>query len=293
MKNINNLFIFFVYDRPTVLKKCLETFFAGIKNQDFTKGSRSKFIFLLDGPNYTTEEVFLNFIADNGIEEKYEIEIINTENRGYSYRFFEALNLAILYNPSLLGFIETDYVYSENFMDTIFNAFWLAPKAIAVTGFSHPDFYNKDKSGTWFGQSVTEQYGEDIPNRDNIYKPFKIENLELQYATHSCCTFFIQWSRFLDKAKETGNLDNLYRIFDEVCERQGNFKPITPNDGMLTGGISLLWARMNGYNKDTKESAFIDVISPCTAMHCEGAGINGNYLPEGVSNCVPPKWNKG
>jgi GT2 family glycosyltransferase len=281
-----NLFIFFIYNRPKILQACLESFFAN----DFPKDSY--IIFIDDAASSECKNIYLPYIqgaGENALWKKYPMSelVLHWDNRGYSYSFFEALNLCILLNPENVFFVETDYVFTKGFYENCVKVLD-SSKAIAINGFSHPDLYNRDKCIKYYGQSVTEQHGEDVPNRSNLYKPFDIENIKVQYGTHSCCTLFLQWSKLISKV----DIEDLYRLFDRVTERKTGFNPITPNDGLLTGGISLLWAKANNFTSETQESAFIDIIDPPIAAHIHGGGINGGYLPEGATDCLPPNWKK-
>ena len=275
---MSHLFIFFTYNRPVVLRRSLESFFRDKYPED------SEFLIINDGFDSDVLKII------NECREKFGAKIIqHDKNYGYSYSFYEALNLTIKLSPEFVFFIETDYVFRKGFYDDCLKAL-KNTQAVGIPGSSHPDFYKPEAYFKWYGDVTKEQFGQDIPNRKNLYKHFQHEDITVQYGTHACCCFMLNWKKFIEKVRAEKYLSGLFTLMDRACEKYAFFGVKTPNDGMITGGISLLWATMNGYNEESDGAAFIDIVNPPIAIHIAGGGINATYLPENETSIIPPFW---
>lgn len=288
---IDHLFIFFCHDRDKVLAQCLNSFGNSF---DWNFPKNTKLLFYLD---YPTEKVativqsFLKKINSLGRED-ITVGAIGSwhNNYGYSYHFYEAYLHTKRVNPKYVFFIETDYVFRKNFYDDCIYVL-NDTLSIGVPGTSHPDFLNKEKCIKMFSEVMNKQFGEDVTNRHAIYNPFFVEGGErisrVQYGTHSCCCFMLAWQKLL-RIVDVSDLDELLA---RGTEKATGFVPITPNDGMITGGISLLFDKSTKSTKHPGVSAFIDIVSAPIAIHIAGQGINSKYAPENVAPEPPVYWD--
>jgi hypothetical protein len=226
-----------------------------------------------------------NYLYNLACDKNYDL-ILNGTNKGYCHNWLTAYSLVKRFNPDYVFFLESDYVFRQGFMEECFAVFNSLPDLWAINGFSHPDFKDKEKIKEWFSRVTTEQFGNDIKSRDNIYKPFPLDTeigkIECQYSSHSCGTFLLNWKR----VKEKIDIDSeLTPIIYRACEN-GEFGKVI-NDGMISGGFSWLWDNKINIDSDRcNESAFIDICDYSIAAHVSGDGVNAKGTPEGESNVV-------
>lgn len=285
-KNRNILFVIFTHNRPAVMKESLRTIFEN------TSIKPSNVLILDDGSQQETKDYLYDFCKKGG----YNF-YSGAKPYGYCRNFRLALKHIEEINPDYVFFMESDYYFRKNYLEECFAVNDL-DRSVGVTGFSHPDFVISDKTNRWYGEVVTEQFGEDIKNRDKIYKVFTAKteagDIDIQYGTHSCGTFFWNRKRFLELLIAAG--DGLLGDFETILDRATEYgeKGRVINDGMITGGISLFWSKaietLYGATEDSPHSAFIDIFNPSIALHVAGGGVNGSDAAEGQTSVRPINW---
>jgi hypothetical protein len=276
---MNLLYVVFTYNRPQV-----QYLFWDSLNE-CTKVRPNHTVVIDDGSEPYVKNYLYNLACDNN----YDL-ILNGTNKGYCHNWLTAYHLVKQFNPDLVFFLESDYIFRNGFMEECSAVFDALPNLWAINGFSHPDFNDKEKIKEWFSRVTIEQFGSDIKSRDNIYAPFDLETnigkIGCQYSSHSCGTFLLNWRR----VKENIDIDTeLTPIIYRACEN-GEFGRVI-NDGMISGGLSWLWDnKINSEGDKNHASAFIDICDYSIAAHVSGDGVNGKGIPEGQTNVLSPTF---
>lgn len=275
-------FVYFSYNRKDILIQSLET---SLKNTNIKPDQ----IFIFDDcSNLDTQSALKEFISKNNFNFKIEF---NDKNIGYAASYKKCFN--ILKNPTFdyIFFLETDYIWRKGYLEECLELLEKEEDSVGVCGSSFKEFYEKDKCQKWFGEVTKEQFGKDVSNRIDLYQPKYIKtknyNIKIQYGTHCCGTFLFNKNRFFNNLNQN-QINRFWEIMEKATEVKSNKSVI--NDGMITGGISMLWdeflqKRYNG--EKFEKSAFIDIIDYVIGVHVEGGGINGSDNPEGSTRYFP------
>lgn len=277
MKLLN---IIFTFNRP----KVQHLFWDSIYNCTKIRADHS--IVIDDGSEIDVK----NALYQSAIENKHDL-YLRSHNEGYSRNFLLAWGLLKSYNPEIVSFLESDYIFRNGFMEDIFAVFDASPQAWGICGFSHPDFRDRERVKEWFGRVTTEQFGKDIKSRDSVYIPFDLETsrgiINCEYASHGCGTMFLNWNRIIEAIKNSDDPNKWFAFLENniilpACEYG---KPGTViNDGRISGGISLLWDELVNKDGDKNHAAgFINIVNSI-AFHASGDGVNAKGTPECQSN---------
>jgi hypothetical protein len=286
MKYKRICFVYFTFNRLNILKESLRSslFNTLIKPDD---------IFIFDDcSNQETQQFLRDFCAQNS---NLNIHLdINETNLGYAANYKKCFDIIKNNKYEYICFLETDYIWRKNYLEESLAILETEEESIGICGSSFKEFYEEEKWDTWFKNVTESQFGKDVCNRSLLYSPnvidTKLGKIKIQYGTHSCGTFILNKKRLFDNLT-IEQLNRFWQILDLASEIKNNRSVI--NDGMITGGISILWDEFlqKKYNgKEFKKAAFIDIIDHVIGVHVEGGGINGNDNVEGATRYMPPNF---
>lgn len=288
MKYNKICFIYFTYNRLNILKESLRTslFNTNIKPDD---------IFIFDDCSDVNVQNFLLDFKNKNKQLNIHLKI-SKENSGYAANYSNCFDILKSNQYKYIFFLETDYIWRKNYLEESIDILETEKDSVAVCGSSFKEFYEKDKWYKWFKEVTIEQFGKDVSNRDQLYSPVKIltqfGDIKIQYGTHCCGTFLLHSKRLFENLDEKQS-KYFWDILNRACKVQNSKSVI--NDGMITGGISVLWDEIlqKRYNKKNYiKSAFIDIIDYVIGVHIEGGGINGSDNIEGITRYMPPNFPK-
>lgn len=287
---INSLYIIYTYNRPNILKQCLDTLF---KNND-TKPDRV--LIIDDGSEPQLKDDLFQFSLSNSINSKNTIIDFFSINKNLFYGNTAELGLrmAIAYDPKYVFFIESDYIFGKNGLDVIFDIFEnneYGKNCVAFSGYDGPDFYKKEQTDKNYREIIVNDCGEDNLNRDIMYKPFDIETKygkkQLELVSNSCGTMYFNWAKMKQMRSEFPmEFENWINVVTDKHKAKRCL-----NDGMMSHGISWLWTKWAQKNNiDTNKYTALLNVKPSVANHINGAGINGYIVGEGQSFVSSPSW---
>jgi len=286
MKYDKICFIYFTYNRLNILKESLRTsiFNTEIKPDD---------IFIFDDCSDIEVQKFLLDFKDKNKQLNIHIKI-NKQNSGYAANYRNCFDILKSNQYKYIFFLETDYIWRKNYLEESIEILEIEKDSVGICGSSFKEFYEKNKWYEWFKKVSIDQFGRDVSNRDMLYSSTKIlskyGDIKIQYGTHCCGTFLLHWERFF-KSLNDEQIKYFWSILDRASEIKNSKSVI--NDGMITGGISILWDDFlqKKYNeKKFIKSAFIDIIDYVIGVHIEGGGINGSDNTEGMTRYMPPNF---
>jgi hypothetical protein len=285
---MNIAFVYFSFNRLSILKESLRT---SLSNTNI----KPNHIYIFD--DHSNEEC-QNYLK-NFKEKNKELNItlnINQENIGYAANYRKCFDILKNENFDYIFFLETDYIWRKGYLEECIELLEMEQDSVAVCGSSFKEFYEKEKCITWFANVTKQQFGKDVSNRPALYtsKILKLKsyNMTIQYGTHSCGTFLFNKKRFFNNLNEDQK-SRFWVIMQEATKVINNKSVI--NDGMITGGISILWdeyLNLKHKGNSFEKSAFIDIIDYVIGVHIEGGGINGSDNPEGYTRYFPDKFPK-
>jgi hypothetical protein len=278
-------FIYFSYNRKDILARSLET---SLKNTNIKPNK----IYIFDDCSDAETQ---NMLKDFTLKNKYDFTIqFNEKNIGYAGSYKKCFDILKNNEFDYVFFLETDYIWRKGYLEEALEILEAEEDSVAICGSSFKEFYDKSKCHKWFGEVMVNQFDKDVSNRNYLYNPKYIKtknyNINIQYGTHCCGTFLFNKKRFFNNLDQKQKI-KFWEIMEKASEVQNNKSVI--NDGMITGGISLLWDEFlqKKYNgKKFDKSAFIDIIDYVIGVHVEGGGINGSDNPEGYTRYFPPNF---
>jgi len=282
------LYIIFTHNRAMILNECMNSLF---KNNE-TKPDR--ILIIDDGSKPELKGNLFQFSLMNSTKVPIDFYSIN-KNIGYGTAAEFAIRLAIAYNHKYTFFIESDYIFSKNGLDTVLDIFEnneFGLNAIGFSGYDNPDFYISEKTGKTYKEIIVNDCGEDNLNRDIMYKPFDIETKygkkQLEIVSNSCGTMYFNWNKMM-KIKEEFPLE--FEKWISITTDKNKEKRLL-NDGMMSHGSSWLWTKWAQKNNiDTNKYGPLLNIKPSVANHINGGGINGYIVTEGQSFVSSPTFN--
>lgn len=283
------LYVLYTYNRPFMLKKCIETL---LHPENLTP---SRILVLDDASNPEVKKALLSWqLADP----RFPIDVLSLgRNVGYGMNAEFGFSLVEAYNPSYVYFIESDYIFSPTGLKTVqwlFENNDLAQNAIGFSGYDNPDFYDPAKYDKMFREVIMLDCAEDNLNRDIMFKPTKhttpFGEVELEFTSNSCGTMYFNWKKIQEIRAE---FPVEYRTWiDRITDK---YKPGRRclGDGVMSHGISWLWtewAKKHGVDT-TKYGALLNV-KPSVSNHINGGmdSINGHIVPEGSTFVSSPSW---
>lgn len=280
------LYVIFTYNRPQILNECLQTLFKNNSTRP------DKILFVDDGSNLNLKMALIQ----NQVQSSIPIDVISLNpNAGYGVAFEFAIKNVEVYNPNYVFFIESDYVFSKNGIDTVMDIFEnneFGRNAVGFSGYDNPDFHIPEKTKNEFPPLMLKDCGEDNLNRDIMYSPFKQQTkfgeIDLEFVSNSCGTMYFHWSKIHEFIKTYP--EEYKKWVDGITLKYGpSRKPI--NDAMMSHGISWIWNKWAlANNIDRNKYAALLNIRPSVANHINGGGINGMIVPEGTTFVTSPTW---
>lgn len=278
-------FIYFSYNRKDILIKSLET---SLRN---TKVKPDKIYIFDDCSDAITQNAIKDFVSKNNYN--FTVEF-NEKNLGYAASYRKCFDILKDDQFDYIFFMETDYIWRKGYLEEALEILEVEEDSVAICGSSFKEFYEEEKCKKWFGKVMIDQFGRDVSNREKLYSPkyIKTKNyyINIQYGTHCCGTFLFNKKRFFNNL-DLKQIDRFWLIMEKASEVKNSKSVI--NDGMITGGISLLWdefLQLKYYGEKFEKSAFIDIIDYVIGVHVEGGGINGLDNPEGHTRYFPPNF---
>lgn len=283
------LFNIFTYNRFEILKKSLDS----ILNHGIDP-NRVEIHIHDDGSNQEVLNYLMRFCLEHDcyFHGKHE-------NQGYCRNFYQAFRLTKEINPEYVFFIESDYVFRKDFMQTCLGVYDKLDQLWGINGFSHPDFYVYEKCHTWFADATNQEFGRDVPARYRLYKPFVLNAnnhaIKCQFSSHSCGTFLLNWRKLQDSLEEFEEKERFENLVLSSCKDLRRDEVI--HDGRLTGGISLLWSDYQAFRQNPllySQAAFVDICDKnfSIAQHFGGGGVNEQHIQEGQTSVLSPSWKE-
>jgi hypothetical protein len=286
------LYVIYTHNRAKVLEQCLSSLF----NKNITKPDRV--LIIDDGSNLDVKNSLYEFSLVNSLNIPIDFFCIN-KNVFYGVAAEFGFRMASVYDPKYVFFIESDYIFNKNSIDSIMDIFEnneYGKNCVGFAGYDGPDFYKKEHTDKIYPEILRTDYGEDNLNRSIMYKPFDIETKfgkkQLELVSNSCGTMYFNWEKLkLLKQDFPNEFENwILRVTEKISPRAAGAKR-SLSDGIMSHGISWLWTKWAIKNNiDTNKYAALLNIKPSVADHINGAGINGYIVGEGQTFVGSPSW---
>jgi glycosyltransferase involved in cell wall biosynthesis len=290
---MNIAFYVLTYNRPLVLRHCLETLY----NNTSIKPQESWIID--DGSTKDVQGSLFSTAQNHGFN-----LLLGGRNQGIGYSFERLYNL-IWQNDDLdiACIIESDYIWRKGWLEDIIATFNASPHTLAISGTSHPDMIDKKKTHGIFPDIMKEQFGQDLESRDALYIPFDLPTeagtIKVQGVSNSCGCMMLNWKRMktvIDTLEDINVIGP--REYKQRMDRAFN-KGIThdtrrnASDGHMSSIISMFGEKYLKYrNLDvTKDFPFLDICDYSISQHICGGGVNGMIVPEGATFISSPHWS--
>lgn len=287
----------FAYNRPTILRHCVESIYANTLQPDEVH-------LVDDGSNPQTAQTLDELYAARTDSLEQTVLIRKRWNRGASHSGRMALAYAHMENPKYWFPIEADYVFKRTAFETVIDTFENDDRGrncLGIVGYDHPGFYHKPWRDQVFPDSMRAQVGEDNVNRAALYKMSEAGIAQgvspLELASNTCPTCYLHWHKIQEIAEEFPDLNVLLgEAFDPQDNpnypdsgkyRKGNII----DDGMLSHAISLFWNRWaikHGIDRE-KYAAWLN-IKPSVAQNYTGGGNHASGLAEMQTDGGSPSW---
>jgi hypothetical protein len=283
---MKNLYIIYTHNREQILQKCFKTLF------DNNKTIPDRTIIIDDASKIELKAKLFNFGAQYN-HLSVDLIFLN-KNVGYGKAAEIGFALAEIHNPDTVSFIESDYIFSKNGIDTVFDIFEnneYGQVAAGFSGYDNPDFYKPEKINIDFKNIMISDYGYDNLNRKILYKPFQVQTLygekTLELVSNSCGTMYLNW-KIVNKIKQTFPNDYIDWV-NRVTSRDSNIKNLY--DGIMSHGLSRLWMEWAEFEGiDTNKYAALLNLKPSVADHINGGGINSSNVQEGDTVAHSPTF---
>jgi hypothetical protein len=286
------LYIIYTHNRGHILNECLNSIF---KKND-TKPDRV--LIIDDGSNPEIKNALYQFALHNSSKIPIDFFSIN-KNVYYGIAAEFGFRMLQVYDPKYVFFIESDYIFSNNGIDTVMDIFEnndYGHNCIGFAGYDGPDFYKKESTEKIYPEILKNDYGEDNLNRSIMFKPFNIDTKYgkklLELVSNSCGTMYFNWSKLKQIKQDFPEEFETWilRVTEKISSRPLGSKR-SLSDGIMSHGISWLWTKWAIKNNiDTNKYAALLNIKPSIANHINGAGINGNIVGEGDTFVGSPSW---
>jgi GT2 family glycosyltransferase len=284
---MNILYIIYTHNREAILDDCLTTLF---KNNNVKP---DRVLIIDDGSETQLKSKIFNFTLNYSIHTPMDFFSIN-KNIYYGHAAEFGFRIIKAYDPKYVFFIESDYIFAKNGLDTVIDIFEnteYGKNCVGFAGYDHPDFYNKDYTDGIYIDLIKKDYGIDNLNRKIMYKPFQVQtkygSKNIEFVSNSCGTMYFN-NHKLKLIKKQFPLEYEDWILKSTQKYQ-NLRQL--NDGAMSHGICRLWTKWAALNNIdiNKYSALLN-IKPSVANHICGAGINGSSLEEKKTFVSSPSW---
>ncbi len=277
---MNILFVILSYNRPYVFQECQRTLFENTQ-------IRPDLTYILDDCSERAMRKALTDFTISKTEAGTPINLlINNRNLGVGHQFETAYALTKQHEPEIVCFIESDYIFRNNWLEDVMAVFEASPHTIAIAGTDHADMYQKRKTDGEFCKLMIDQFGYDLASRPLLYKPFRLATqvgpIEVFGVSNSCgCQIlhFGRIKRMLAEMKREGFTESDYwrhmeRGFHKGMDRQ------RASDAHMSGTNSFFWENWALYKQIDimKNFGFLNIL-PSISRHLCSQGINGRLDP--------------
>ena len=293
-------FIILTYNRPIVLRKCLETVFNN------TEIIPSETFVIDDGSEPDMRMALADYCTKNSRNDSPINLSLAGKNYGIGYTFEKAYNIMRQNEDDdvLFAIIESDYIWRKGWLEDVIAVFEASPNTISIAGVDHPDMVDKNKTHGTFVDLMKEQFGEDIESRDNLYKEFIINtsrgDIKVRPVSNSCGCQIIHWGR-LKKILKDGDLthgltpfstENFWKWMDRAFHKNGTGDRRYASDGHMSCTLTYFAEKwMKHSNIDiTKNFGMLSISDYSISQHICGKGVNGMIVPEGQTFVISPTW---
>jgi glycosyltransferase involved in cell wall biosynthesis len=295
---MESLLILFCYNRPNILKQCIESMFNN------TNHVFDEVLLINDGSQPEVTQSIMSFVLSNAAHPKTKFSLMHFgKNQGYSYAAEFAFNYAKWRNPKYLFFIEQDYIFRQGWAEEALAVLRASPKTVCISGYSNPDFFDVSKTEQMFPRIIKEDFGDDPCKREHMHTPFELETeagkILVQGTSNSCGTCIINWQNLMAFDGLTYG-DFWTRVIERACNMQPGGNRNNYGDGPFSHGISYFWynhylsCEKFGVTVDfSKEFPWLDICDFSIGNHINGGeeSINGKIVAEGQTFVGSPKWN--
>lgn len=282
------LYVILTFNRSKVLSSCINT----LMNNTSIKPDE---VWLLDdGSGHQLRRGLL----DLNISHEFNL-VLNGKNKGVGVNFEMAYSIIRQKNPKIVGVIESDYIWRNEFMEDIQAVFEANPYTIAIPGCNHPDMYDRSKTHGSFCDLMKDQFGKDIDARQFLYSPFtsetKVGPIKVQGASNSCGCLFLHWERLQQFLfKDLGVEQEYWRWMDRGFHKWGNTNRRYASDAHMSGTLTWYWEQWAKKNNIdiSKHFAWLDICDHSIANHLCALGLNGCIpgIQEGQTFVGSPVW---
>lgn len=288
------LFCFYTHNRPKILQACLATAFNN------TEIKPTEAIISDDGSTPELKRGLFNFCLENTRDFPINFMSFN-KNIMYGNHAEFMLNYIKWRDCKYVAVIETDYILRKDWLKDALAALRARPKAIGVSLYSNPDYYDKRKTEEMFPRIIKEDFGTDLlaPYRENYHRPHFIDTeigqIEIQYTTNCCGSYILNWQNISNMIKLHPEIQQT--VFDRSCNKHLGGDRRYFGDGPFTHGLSYYWGiclleldYSQNYHFIKNEGPWIDICDYSIGQHVNGEGINGGIVSEGSTFVGSPKW---
>lgn len=292
---MESLLVLFTYNRPQILKACVETLFGN------TEYAFDEVLIINDGSRPEVSKALAQFVLENQNHPKTKFSLAHFgKNQGYSYMAEYAFNYAKWRNPKYFFFIEQDYVFRKGWAEDAIAVLEAAPLTLALSGYSNPDFFDKSKTEEMFPQIIKEDFGVDNCPRELLHKPFVLNtkrgDILVQGTSNSCGTAVINWHNLMEINREYP--DFWTRVIERACNMQPGGNRSNYGDGPFSHGLSYFFYEKHvvKFRSDTfawENFPWLDICDFSISNHINGGAesINGKIVPECATFVSSPKWS--
>lgn len=231
----------------------------------------------------------------------------NGKNKGVGFQFETAFKIAdSLEGIDIVCFIESDYIWRRGWLEDVISVFEASPHTVSIAGMHHPDMEDRNKTHNEFCKLMTEQFGKDLDQRLNLYKPFQLKtnrgDITVEGVSNSCGCQIIHWGRLKKILREgdsqnelvTYNSDIFWRFMDRAFHKNGTGNRRYASDAHMSQTIAMFAEEyMKDHNIDTsKNFGFLNICDYSLSSHlCGGeTSLNGYIVKEGETFIKSPSW---
>lgn len=280
---MKTLYCFLSYKRPKVLAECIRTAY------EYSHVKPTLSYILDDNSGAEHQQSLVNFAQEYSKSLGPINLVLNSENLGVGHQLELAFSLAFQHDVDLFFLCEGDYIFRNEFLLDIYDAFEQCPNSLAITSAHHADMTKPEKYYYEFADIMKAYFSRDIENRFDYYKQFTVNTsrgpMDILPCTNSCGAQTIHMKRlkdfiFKDLGAEKEFKESLYKSFQENGNRR------TASDGRISSTITYFhteWLKKNKLDL-SKNFSYLTPL-PSISVHLCNGGLNSpqnKYLfPEG------------
>jgi len=219
-------------------------------------------------------------------QEKGHDLLLRGKNQGYSRNYWTGYNMVKNYEPEIVSFLESDYVFRKNYMEEVMAVFEALPDCLVVKAFCHRDYYDRAKIIPWFKQATIDAFGSPLNSAENLYVEKELETtqgkIKFMYGSHSCGCVFVNWKRLREICDIEKELDPI--IYKACKENQAG---TVIDDGLISSAIAKIWDKKYNANSERNEESGVVFISDYSlSCHVNSGGVNHEGITEEGTSTV-------